>query len=362
MSFNRENIKVGDIIYRYYIKHERLNMIVPDMYFNTDLSSINDINLYIDLYSVLHSVFSEHYRVDITDDTAIISGLLNMCAHYKSFFKSLGVHCNICMIMSYNVLPYNMKRINYNIEFLNKSRIPYYRDYVDKNLYILEKICRFIPDIYFFKSEAGYEVDAIIAYIIEEIATNLPNIVITSDPVMMGLLPKLPYTSLLIPKKSYEYGDVSYMIPFREKAGFKEEFWNCFCNIRAISTKNFKNYEISPVNISWIFAMNKYPERGIRQCTNINRAIKLIYDTVGTEDIKIMPEQLNKNPKFIQPEFLYCDAYFNCLDVDFQELLFRQSTECDLLFKDSKIDNFEKLRKILSSEHFRLNPIDIYNL
>ena len=78
-----------NIIYGSYVKMERLNPIVFDCFSNTSIASATHLNVFIDLYSVLHSIFSAKYRTQVPNPTVITPALINMCAHYRSFFKTL---------------------------------------------------------------------------------------------------------------------------------------------------------------------------------------------------------------------------------------------------------------------------------
>ena len=66
-------VTVENIIYGSFVKHNRLEQIVFNTFSNTSIAGATELNVFIDLYSVLKSVFSQHFRTDISDYTAITS-------------------------------------------------------------------------------------------------------------------------------------------------------------------------------------------------------------------------------------------------------------------------------------------------
>ena len=61
--------KVESLLYANFVKYDRLEEIVFNTFSNTSIASATELNIFIDLYSVLHSIYSEHYRTQITKYT-----------------------------------------------------------------------------------------------------------------------------------------------------------------------------------------------------------------------------------------------------------------------------------------------------
>ena len=119
---------VDNIIYGSFVKNEVLDRIVYEAFSDTSIASATELNVFIDIYSVLHQAFSEHYRVEYTNYTDITSCLINMCAHYRAFFRRLRVHTKFYLVFSTNTCEINRKFIaGYNETFLRKVNIPEYK-------------------------------------------------------------------------------------------------------------------------------------------------------------------------------------------------------------------------------------------
>ena len=232
-------INLAAIIYGSYVKINRLQRIVFDTFSNTSIADATHLNVFIDLYSILHPIFSEHYRVVIENYTDVTAGIINMCAHYRNFFRGLGVHTSFYLIYSDNICDFNRKFVaGYNDSFYRKSQIKTFRDIIDTNLDLLNTICPYLPDIHFVKSINNWESSVIIANIIETLNEHSPNLIISRDVYPLQLCALYPWTSYLYPCKfQLKNEDISVMVPLNEKPNFRNEFWKlylkyCLCRYR----------------------------------------------------------------------------------------------------------------------------------
>ena len=78
---NQSIVSVESIIYGSFVKYDRLEQQVFNTYSNSPIASATNLNIFVDVYSVLKSMFSDHYRTEISDNTSITSGLINLCSH-----------------------------------------------------------------------------------------------------------------------------------------------------------------------------------------------------------------------------------------------------------------------------------------
>ena len=175
MPVNHDNItndsyrfSIDGAIYGSFVKYDRLDQIVFDAFSNTKIAQATDLNIFIDLYSIMHSLFSEHYRVDFSNYTDITTCLINMCAHYRAFFRRLRVNTTFYLVFSTNCSPINRKYVaEYNEVFYNKTLVPESKKITGDNFKLLSAICPYLPDIHFINSMDGFEVSVIIAHLIE---------------------------------------------------------------------------------------------------------------------------------------------------------------------------------------------------
>lgn len=343
------------IIYGSYVKHNRLDRIVYDTFSNTSIAAATNLNIFVDLYSVLKPILSEHYRVDIPALTTITSGIINLCGHYRSFFRSLKVNTKFFLIYSNNTSEINRKLVaGYNESFYNKSHIKQYRDFLNSNFDLLNLLCPYLPDIHFIKSTEDYEVAVIIAGIIEKLNDRNPNLIISRDLYPLQLTALYPYTSYLFPLKTRS-GDESIMIPISEKISFRREFWELYCKRHNISPT--KMIEISPLNMSLFSALTNFMERGINGVTSPSNARKVIKNIVGEEDVKISIDLLESNEDILT-NYPLVISRFNSLDIFYALSMYKVSPE----YKSIQFINLRddtKINQICSMDVFVNNPIDL---
>lgn len=355
-------VSVESIIYGSYVKMNRLESEVYKTFSNTPIASATELNVFIDVYSVLHQLFSETYRTDIRDYTAITSGLINMCGHYRNFFgkwSGLGVSTKFYLIFSFNTCEINRKFVaGYNESFFNKSQIPEFFNLAKNNFDLLSILCPYLPDIYFVQSPRNYESAVVIANLIETINDGNPNLIISKDMYPLQLCSLYPFTSYLYPIKRFGQ-DESVMIPIREKNCFREEFWNFVASKRKVNPSTF--IDLSPINFPLLCAMTRFPERSFTGCLNVVTASKIIRSLVGSEDIKILPEQLYQNHD-INSKIPVADieSKFKTLDVQFMLPYYKQDPESQAI-QLQNLDDPATLNMI-NSKFFGNNPLDFSKL
>ena len=115
-------VSVSQIIYSSCVKYNRLKSIIDEAFAG---SEANNLNIYIDLYSILKQAFKKEINVENYFD--ITSCVINTCAHYREFFKRYyNVDTSFYLIFSYNIYNksihicpycYNFSRMNSNIDW-----------------------------------------------------------------------------------------------------------------------------------------------------------------------------------------------------------------------------------------------------
>jgi hypothetical protein len=353
---------VENIIYGSCVKMDRMRKITYETFGGTSIANATSLNIYVDLYSVLKQIFSEHYRTVINNYTDITSGLINLCSHYRTFFKGLGVQTKFYLIMSYNTCDINEKFIlGYNSQFKAKSEIKMFREICENNFELLELICPYLPGIYFVKSSRNYETSIMIANIIETLNDGNPNLILSKDPYNFQLLSIYPYTSLLFPLK-YHGEDNSVMIPLSEKGSFRYEFWRLISHVRKVKLDLFKidNQFISPINYPLYISLTKCPERCIKSLFETHSSIKKIYSLVGYEDIKVPISLIYDNAELFNFKQTIIESRLNAIDTCMILQYYKNDPE-------SKSIKFEDLNdpsaiNMINSKFFENNPIDLQKL
>ena len=359
-KFDATNINLSKIIYGSYVKMERLSKIVYETFSNTSIAEATHLNIFIDLYSVLHSIFSEHYRVNIENYTDITSGIINMCAHYRQFFKGLGVHTTFYLIFSFNTCEINRKFVaGYNENFLKKSQIKLFNNIAQNNFDLLNTICPYLPDIHFVKSINNYESAVIIANIIETLNDKNPNLIISRDLYPLQLCALYPYTSYLYPLKHRGGIDDSIMIPLSEKPGFRNLFWELFKKDKPAATKTGFE-DISPLNFPFICALHGFIHRGLFSLYNISETKKIALSITNGEDIKISLSRLSIDPTISNIiNVPVVESRIKAMDVEFILPYYKQDPESNYKFINMRDDS---AINHINSKYFQNNPLDLIRL
>lgn len=353
------------IIFGSYVTKNRLQSIVYETFSNTSIAYATEVNIFIDLYSVLHQIFSKGYRTDISNTTVITSAIINMCGHYRSFFKTLGVKSTFFLVYSTNTCEINEKLVyGYNKSFKEKSQIKLFKDITDINFEILSVLCPYLEDIHFIRNTKGFEVAVIIADLIEKINDGNPNLIISKDLYPLQLCYKYPFTSYLYPIKKYDpknhtANDVSIMVPLSEKDTYPIAFWNLLAERRKIDPSVL--YDINPSNFILLESLHYFPERGMLPLAgNISSCVKIIRK-LGGNQIQIQPEQLKYDDEINStiPVSIAISRY-NALDVSFALPYY----QADIESKSIKLQNLDDNGTVnrINSTYFEANPINILNL
>lgn len=353
------NINLLDSIYGSYVKIDRLAKLVFETYSNSSIATATKLNIFIDINSVIHALYSEHNRIQYTSITDLSSGIINMCAHYRSYFRTLGVDTRFFLINSMNGHSISKKVFpDYNNIFLAKCSITKSNKVISNNMNLLKILCPYLPGIYYIESVEQFDVGVIMAHIIETMGNTIPNLIISKDLYTVQLTALYPYTSYLRPVKT-KGADSSWMLPINEKANFRQEFWDKIAITRKISIKGL--YDISPVNFALFMALTKFPERSMASVTSPSNAVKFISSIVGSEDIKITSNQFMQNIDLASVfPVADIDARYKVLDIQYLLSYYRNSPEA----KEMKFLDLEDSATVnrISARYYANNPLDLQRL
>lgn len=360
---NERKINLANIIYGAYTRQEVLRDLVYKTYGNSSIAEATKLNIFVDINSIIHSLYSEHNRILYDNITDISAGLINLCAHYRSFFRYIGVDTRFFLINSLNTCDINSKFVaEYNMDFKRKIQVTNILSLIKNNMSLLKILCPYLPAIYYVDSEQQFETAVIIAYIIEKLNDPNPNLIISRDIYPIQLVTKYRWTSYLCPSKNRlsnnGTADTSWMVPINEKENFREEFWKAISIYRNCSYNLLK--DMSPINYTLYASMIKAPERYLKPLVHNSAAKKLITSMVGSEDVKIHLSQIMNNPEFQNYPLAQIEARYKVLDVDYILSIYRNSPEAkQLQFID--LEDIATVNKI-SAKYYSNNPLELQKL
>ena len=352
-----EKLTIERLINSNYVRYNRLIQIVTEAFVG---STANEINIYIDLYSILKGLYSDRSNYVIEDYSSVTSSIINMCAHYREFFRSrYRVESKFFIVYSKNC-PYINKQFypdyNKNNEYkMNSNKIV--DDMIKNNLELLSTLCPYLPDIHFI--EGTFETGVIIYDLIcrEEVNNRNPHLIITKDVYNYQLVSMRDNIVILRPKKS-EGNDVSYYI---NKHNLYVEYLKSrkadYTNIPAI---------LSPQLISLVMTLSSIKERNIKSLINIKTVLKLLYEKVINYNIlNGYNSDMNHiyNVLNIEKYGLGATTFehrFKCIDIAFQHSVFINTPECTSISINNLYDP-DNVRAI-NNKYFRNNPLDLNRL
>ena len=354
------NIPVEVFMTRYFVKYNRLDQIIQHAFAG---SKANSIDLFIDIYGMYKSIFSRSFISNITDYTAFTSTLINMCGHYRTYFKMLGVSTKIFLISGFNI-PENSCRFvaEYNKVIKDKLKNKMIFDMVDQNIQLLDILCPYLPDIFFIKTE--FETSVAIHNIIKKekaSGRDVPSIVISSDMYPIQLTTLWDDVAYIKPKKS-NGEDSSEIVCPKTHPDHEFTFWSIVCKDKEDFALNQNVVSITSRNFVLLSALNKFFDRNLKAIVNFNTANKIISSIDGYMNIKLnvdnmimsIPDIIDKVPVQL------VDSRYKVLDIEYQDILFAESAEIMTMRFENLSD--PQAIQIINDKYFSANPIDIFRL
>lgn len=212
-----DNVHVAnaaDIIYGNYIRYDRLFAMTKFAFYGkTDSTTVN---IFIDAYSILRSLFKYNSKMMIVDSYSIASCLINLAIHLRAYFDTRHrTYARVFIVYGgarINAYPPQVSQI-YNFKNIQQEDSDdYLRDLIRDNLEVIKILCPYLYDIY-----------AVVDYVNEfnPIASSLidmdnpenktPNIIYSKDPLSYQLVAYKPRTFLYRPKRKMN-DDISWVV------------------------------------------------------------------------------------------------------------------------------------------------------
>lgn len=353
---------IDGIVFSNAVRGERLTPLINSAFMNSPVASANKINIYIDAYPIIRSIYSDTYEVDVNDKISLTANLINLCGHYRAFFKyNYQTYATIYIVYGRNCAGINAKFVqHYNRGMVKRLTSPKHEimdSIINTNGAILSKLCPYLPDIHFINTE--FETGVVIGHLINNQPNNahIPNIVISRDIYPLQLVGEYPNTFYIRPYKDVHGNDISSIIrpPYTLKDTM--DFWNYY-----FATKNTSqnNVRIHPINLSAVMALAGLPERSIKAVMNTKTVINIIGRLNGANASQCAISSIleNATTKISTEEASY---RFHAIDIPFQDqCLYSTNVEANTLMLENKTNN-DLVREIIS-KYFTSTPIDLQKI
>lgn len=351
-------ISIEHISTFYMVKYDQMHQLV-----NMALNGYGsrEITLYIDLYGLYKTIISRRHRTDTSDYTAMVPAIINICVHYRQFFKKLGVYCHIFLISSYNVPEINRKMVaGYNRTMMEKLRAADIAEMVDFNIELLEILCPYLPDIYFIKTK--FESSVVMNHLIQmewEKGHKCPVMIISTDIMPAQLTTMYDHVCFLRPKKNKGVDNSTIIYPRGQKY-FENSFYLTVYADNRFSAPELPTPQVHPSNYMLLSALTSFSPRDIKLLANPMFAKKLIRDVVGDHRMDmtalylLSPVLQDRYPQAI------LEARFNVLDIPSMMVIFNNDMEIYNISYENLID--PGALQMINSKYFANNPIDLYRL
>lgn len=350
---NTQTIPTQVILTGSFVKYEKLKNLVLEAFRG---SSANHINIYIDIYGLMKTLFSDSLRTDISDYTAVTSTIINMCGHYRKYFRGLGVESKIFLVFSYNC-PYinNQFVVGYNNVFAKKMQNKVIREMVELNCNLLELLCPYLYDIHFVKTD--FESSVMIHHLIlreKESGNNNPNLIISKDLYPLQITCLHDDTVYMKPKKAFGEELTRITLP-RQNKGYFDSFWRIYAESRNSTLDRFL---VHPINVNLVSALSRFPERNLDNLISIPTANKIIFNLINSQATKILPSTIDYS--LLKVSSTTIESRYRAIDVEFQYNVFLQTLEPRLL-EYKNLDDVGTINQICA-KYFTENPIDLDKL
>ena len=155
-----------------YVKYDKLAELVAIHYKG---SPATELNVFVDINSIIKPLFGkgESHTHEVKDQLELSSQIINLCAHYRAFFRKLDVETKFFLVYGLNCPKANTIFVQgYNKDFVQSyTKRQAMRDMVENNMKALEILCPYLPGIYFFNA-LDQETSAFIEFIVKKLDLN----------------------------------------------------------------------------------------------------------------------------------------------------------------------------------------------
>ena len=349
-------ILMEQIINSYLIRYDRMSELVKNSF--KAYKNASEMNIYIDVYSIVKSLYSNNY--EMKEYSTLSSCIVNICAHYREFFRYIGVKTNFYIIYSKNC-PYINNQFYKNYNFKSQSNFNADKsidDMIQFNIDLLDLLCKYLPDIYFIKGT--FETGVIIYDLIlrnEKKGHSIPHLILTKDIYNYQLVATNDNIFIFRPKKTGK-GDESYFI----------DSYNLMN--RYLVDRDTKKQTLTLMNglMSLFMTLTSVKERNIKMLCNVTTAMSILQRAIDNykilngynSDMNIVWNGIeNDKLKISSIEF---ENRFKAIDISYQQQIYYTTPECKNVEQSLVNLSDPKTMKAINAEYFIHNQLDFDRL
>lgn len=338
-------------LYGYFVKYDRLTPLINSTFRNSDASVLD---IFIDCNDIFNHVGVKDENasfIDRKNKLYITSGIVNMCAHYRNFFrKYYSTTTRFWLLYSHNVLFHNQQFSQYDRDDINISEI------ISENIAALESLCPYLPDIMWCDSVDGFENALVMKQILDFerniVHNNNPAILISKDPYNYLIPAEIPNTYILRPKK-YNGEDLSYIVDFN----------TClYAYVNDVYNKTLSpalgGVTVDPDRLGILMALGKVPTRNLNVICRIDTILNILMSSgygYHIYDIKTFLDQIPLPPKVNRYEVTcrYC-----ALDILYSAIAYNEAPKKFIYTGMVNLYDSETVKRI-NETYFRYIPLDL---
>lgn len=358
-----KNPNIADILYGSYIRYDRLYEMTKFAFYGK--TEANNVNIYIDCYSILKSLYTRGSNITVKDSCAIASCLINLAIHLRAYFETRhNVSSKVYIIYGgarpiesfVNYAYYNAKNIlmedsNYVLKSL-----------IYDNLNIIKILCPYLYDIFCIVDEDN-EFSVIASSLISNSSNKDPNIIYSKDPLAYQLVAFKPYTFLYRPKKhtnQMEFQDNSWVVT-------KTTLYNAY-RYGELGIKKQFDTSLDVRMFSIFQAISGVKSRNLKSMKSANNSIKLLEDAISKN---IFTNGYNANSIFYLDPNPFLSLFptetdaaiatnrFAAIDLQFQTMLYQSSIRSkEAINGIINLYNPQEVRNI-NDRYFQEYPLDL---
>lgn len=284
------------VILSNYIKFNRLNELCSAIFSYEDKNNIKTIDIYIDLYSVLSSLYNGSYDPALDkDDFSIAAGIINMIAHYRSFFRSNNIDTRFFFVYS-DIWSIDKTKLVPEYDFDMKFKMdnnPEIYNLIHQNLNIVIEMVKYINNSALLYSSIA-DTSVLIYYLMIGGIDYCPNnykIIITKDIVVNQVCAYVPKTVIFRPKK-YNGEDASYFV-----SALNGGLYN---NLATVFKNKYQDPGLVSAGLySFVLAATKVPNRGIKSLIGYKTLMNELNTLFGNDSSNQALNSYNYNVKYI---------------------------------------------------------------
>ena len=368
-------VTIEQLMYGNFIKYDQMQTLTQQAveYFVNNgfpqAADANTINIYIDMYSMLRSLYATRSKdYDVVTNVVIAASFINLCAHIRAYYRTRHrVETRIYLVYSQNqgFVPqkfYYDYQYKWNKTLKDRTDI---NNLISSNLGLLETLCPYLNDIFFINTTTE---PAVVIYDRinkdEILYPGIPNFIFTKDQFMYQI-PAVKANTVVFRVSKKEKDDSSFLV------SYSNAIYSLMENINPSSNTLTLANSISPGLTSLFMAMTHVPSRDMKSAYNSNKAVSVLYNLISNKHIlngynfysslqrvqdKIQPNLQSRTG----PEFNILSR-FAAIDVIYQHALYMNTPESkDEHYLVRKIDN-DGVREI-NNKYFKAVPLDLNRL